>query len=273
MVMNGGLLTAVKLPEVGREELLSVLSERLRSLASGLDAHVLLGGVTGNGFVAISIQGSDNEFFTELIKRELGLAPSNLREIEINDNLKAYARRINARRQSIEVEIGPASTDLKSEITREALTAQLCDGRNMPVDLIARTYCIQEGVPILARITSIDPERGEIEAWFSDDQIARFEQWRRERFHRIIAVGGSQDKLREAIRLSKVERDIVKVEELAFTASSLVCKLGTDAPGIIAKIGPYVSNFKLHSFIPARVDRLRFGPIEPKQMPRRKSSP
>jgi hypothetical protein len=61
------------------------------------------------------------------------------------------------------------------------------------------------------------------------------------------------------MRLSKVERDIIEIEELAFTANSLVCKLGTEAPGIIAKIGRYISNFKLYAFLPERVDKLRTG--------------
>jgi len=103
----------------------------------------------------------------------------------------------------------------------------------------------------------VDPGRRQIEAWIADDQIARFEQWRRERFHRIIAIGGSQEELREAVRLSRTERDVIEIEGLSFTASSLVCKLGTEAPGIIAIIGRYISNFKLHTFLPERIDKLR----------------
>jgi hypothetical protein len=258
MIMNGKLVIAERIPHHAQKELMTVFKTRILKLSSGLDVSVQLG-VTGNGFVNAEIQGSDSEFFVELIKREMGLAPRSLSEIEVDDNFKAFVNVINTKRQSIEVEIGPVSTNVKSEIVREALIAQLCDGKNIPIDEVAQTYCIQEGTPILVRIRSINPERRQIAAWISDDQVARFEQWRRERTHRIIAVGGPHEKLKEAIRLSKVERDIIQIEELSFTANSLVCKLGTDAPGIIAKIGHYMSEFKLYAFLPERPDKLRTG--------------
>jgi hypothetical protein len=66
------------------------------------------------------------------------------------------------------------------------------------------------------------------------------------------------------MRLSKVERDVIELEELAMTAHCLVCKLGTDAPGVIAKIGRYISNFKLHAFLPERVEEFRTGLGEPR---------
>jgi hypothetical protein len=258
MVMNGKLAIAERIPHHAQKELMTVFKARILKLSSGLDVSVQLG-VTGNGFVNAEIQGSDSEFFVELIKRKMGLAPRSFSEIEVDDNFKAFVNWIDTKRQSIEVEIGPVSTNVKSEIVREALIAQLCDGKNIPIDRVAQTYCIQEGTPVLVRIRSINPERGQIAAWISDDQVARFEQWRRERTHRIIAVGGPHEKLNEAIRLSKVQRDIIQTEELSFTANSLVCKLGTDAPGIIAKIGHYMSEFKLYAFLPERLDELRTG--------------
>jgi len=256
--MNGKLSIAERIPRYAQKELMTVFKARILKLSSGLDVSVQLG-VTSNGFVNAEIEGSDSEFFVELIKRRIGLAPSSLSMIEVDDNFKAFVNLINANRQSIEVEIGPASTNVKSEIVKEALIAQLCDGKNIAVDRVAQAYCIQEGTPILVRIRCIDPERGQITAWISDDQVARFDQWRRERTHRIIAVGGSHEKLNEAIRLSKVQRDIIQTEELSFTANSLVCKLGTDAPGIIAKMGHYVREFKLYAFLPERLDKLRTG--------------
>jgi len=256
--MNGKLVIAERIPHHAQNALMPLFKAKIHRLSSGLDVTVQLG-VTSNGFVSAEVEGSDSEFFVELIKREMRLAPRNLSEIEVDDNFKAFVIGINAKRQNIEVEIGPVSTNIKFEIAREALIAQLCDGKSVPIDRVTQAYCIQEGTPILVRVTSINPARRQIEAWISDDQVARFEQWRCERFHRIIAIGGSQDQLREAMPISRVERDIIQIEELSFTANSLVCKLGTDAPGIIAKIGRYISEFKLYAFLPERVDRLRAG--------------
>ena len=254
--MNARLVIAERIPHDAQRKLMPLFKTRIDKLSVSLDVSVQLG-LTKDNFVSAEVQGTDSEFLIELIKRKMRLAPRNLSEIEVNDNLKAFVSGINKKRQSIEVQIGPIPTSVKCEVARDALIAQLCDGKDISVERVAQTYCLEEGVPTLVRITSVDPGRRQIEAWMSDDQIARFEQWRRERFHRIIAVGGSQEELREAIRLSRTERDIIEIEELSFTASSLVCKLGTEAPGIIALIGRHISNFKLHAFLPERIDKLR----------------
>jgi len=257
--LHSRLIVAERIPSSSQEANRPLLDERFRKLASGLEASAHVEGFARNGFVKVEIEGEDSEILTELIKRRLGIAPENASELEIDDNLKAYVIGTGRNGQSVEVEIGPDSLHLRCEITQQALMAQLCDGRAVPVDRISRTYCLQEGVPVLVRITHIDRHRRHLEAWISDDQIARFENWRRQRFHRIVAVGATQERLREAIRTCRVERDVIDVEELAFIANSLVCKLGTEAPGIIAKIGRHVGDARLYAFVPERLDELRTG--------------
>ncbi len=260
--MSAKLVTAERILHLDQEAFRAPLEARLGQLSRGLDVKVQVEGATGNGFVRIGVQGTDSEVFTELIRRKLGIAPREFSEVEVDDNLKAYVSKIDLKRQTIEVEMGPVSTHVKTVVAREGLVAQLCDGRDLPVDKIVGTYCIHEDVPVFVRITSIDRDRRRFEAWLSDDQIAQFDQWRRQRLHRIIAVGGFQDRLREAVRLSRVERDIAGMEELSLTAHSLICTLGTEAPGIIAKIGRYISDFRLHAFLPERADRCRSSVAE-----------
>ena len=251
------LVVAERIPSSSQEANKALLNERFRKLASGLEASAHVEGFTKNGFVKVEVEGEDSEVLGELIKRRLGIAPENASELGVDDNFKAYVTGIDQRGQSVEVDIGPASLHLGSEITRQALMAQLCDGRATPIDRIARAYCLQEDVPVLVRITRIDRDRRHLEAWISDDQIARFKNWRHQRFHRIIAVGATQERLRQAIRTCRVERDVIDAEELAFMASSLVCKLGTEAPGIIAKIGRHVGNTRLYAFLPEKIDELQ----------------
>lgn len=257
--MNGTVVIAEKIPLISSDRSQRIVEERLRKLGSGLNVSVHLEGFTSNGFPRVAVKGSDSEIYTELIKRKHGIAPTEASGIEVNDNFKAYTTGKDSKRQNIEVEIGPVSKHFRSEIVKEGLNAQLCDGKDIPLDRIVRTYCIQEGIPLFVRVTHIDIDRKRIEAWLSDKQANRFEEWRRQRFQRIIAVGGFRDKIREVTRFSGVERDVIDVEELAFMAHSIVCKLGTDAPGIIAKIGRHISGFKLYAFLPERVDRLRSG--------------
>jgi hypothetical protein len=53
-----------------------------------------------------------------------------------------------------------------------------------------------------------------------------------------------------AVRRVGLERDIVNIERLSLTSSILTCKLGTEAPGVISKLGPELSGARLYPFIP-----------------------
>ena len=100
--MNGRLVIAERIPHNAQKELMPVFKSKIDKLSSGLDVSVKLG-ISANGFVNGEVQGSDSEFFIELIRRKMGLAPQNLSDIEAHDNLKAFASTINTKRQSIEV--------------------------------------------------------------------------------------------------------------------------------------------------------------------------
>ena len=254
---NGVLVVAERISLSDQQEFTPLINERLRRLAEGLDASARVKGFTGNGFTRIQVEGSDSEVLTELIRRKLNVAAEDISQLEVDDHFKAYVKRINPKKQSLEVEIGPLSAHVKCEINEHALAAQLSDGRMVPIERTARTYCLHEGVPILTRITEIDRHRRQLQAWISDDQMDRFENWRRQRFHRILAIGDFRERICRAIRFSGVERDVIDIEELAFTTSCLVCKLGTEAPGIIAKIGRHIGKVRLHVFLPERLDEMR----------------
>jgi hypothetical protein len=49
-------------------------------------------GFTRNAFVKIRSHGSDSEILVEMIKRKLIVAPKDISEVEVDDNLKASWR-------------------------------------------------------------------------------------------------------------------------------------------------------------------------------------
>jgi len=57
-------------------------------------------------------------------------------------------------------------------------------------------------------------------------------------------------RLKKAIQITQLTRDIIRLDTLSFTSSFLTCKLGTDAPGVISKLGKELRHAKLFSFIP-----------------------
>ncbi|MFH0897452.1 MAG: DUF2110 family protein [Candidatus Bathyarchaeota archaeon] len=65
-----------------------------------------------------------------------------------------------------------------------------------------------------------------------------------------------------ALKRSGIQRDIAKVEELGFLEYSLLCKLGTDAPGVIKALGRYLPAVPLYAFSPRKVNRA-LGELSP----------
>lgn len=61
-------------------------------------------------------------------------------------------------------------------------------------------------------------------------------------------VGADKTQAENAVRVSGLQSDIVEVESLSLFVQSLVCKIGTDAPGVIAKIGGSLRGMGLKSY-------------------------
>jgi hypothetical protein len=55
------------------------------------------------------------------------------------------------------------------------------------------------------------------------------------------------------LRKTRHERDIVKIEYLGFLEHSVVCKIGTQAPGLIAALGPLLPRVPMYAFNSERV--------------------
>jgi hypothetical protein len=57
---------------------------------------------------------------------------------------------------------------------------------------------------------------------------------------------------------AKLDRDVIDVESLGLLEHALTCKLGTDAAGLIPKIGRILKNAKFAVFNPKRLTNLLF---------------
>jgi hypothetical protein len=56
-----------------------------------------------------------------------------------------------------------------------------------------------------------------------------------------------------AVKLSKSYRDIIKIDSLGTLEHVVLCKLGTDAIGLIPKLGRYLAEAVLVPFSPKKI--------------------
>jgi hypothetical protein len=243
------LLISEKIHGVKAEEAVDSLYQSLKEAASQLSVDFKVLGLTGRGWVELEISGVDEEVFFELIKRKFGLAPTSLENLSAGSILQGFIT--EAGENGLYIDIGvtsPATMDAVYPL--RVIQAQLADGKPLSLRKIVKRYCLYEGFPVEVRVRAIDVEESKVEVELSDEQAFYFRDWRLLPFERIIALGALQNQVQSAVRSSGVERDIILVENLSLTAHVLTCKIGTNAPGIIVKLGPRLKRTRLFAFTP-----------------------
>lgn len=73
------------------------------------------------------------------------------------------------------------------------------------------------------------------------------------RLDRIQVFDSSKREVEFAVRKANLDRDIISVERQTLTTQSVVCKLGTDAIGLIPKLGSILRRRELKPFLPKRI--------------------
>ena len=237
--------------KVSAKEFSAALEESLSKLRGELSASTKLVGLSGNGWAKVEIVGEDSEVTTEIISRELGRAQTDLSQIRVQENYYGIVDGVDA---DLSVDIGiekpkPLSVNLDSK----GLRAQLCDGKPLSCSEIAESYCIHPGTRLAVRITRLERDTSTLEAWLADSQIELFSQWITSHLERIQVFDCTRQSLENAIRKADLERDVISVEPNTLTTHSVVCKLGTDAIGLIPKLGSKLRKSELEPFLPRRI--------------------
>jgi hypothetical protein len=80
--------------------------------------------------------------------------------------------------------------------------------------------------------------------------------WRHTFLDRVIVLGAHREQIMIALTQSGVKRDIARVIELGFMEYALLCKLGTDALGVIKVLGRHLSEIPLYPFSPRKINSI-----------------
>ena len=138
-------------------------------------------------------------------------------------------------------------------IRPEVLRAQLADGKSLQVKHVTQDYCLLSGLRTSVRVTRLDADSRLVEGWLADGEINRLSLWITGHLDRIMIMDCFRHSVESAIRKARLERDIVDVQSITLTAHAAVCKLGTDAVGLIPKLGSLLRKHELSPFVPKRI--------------------
>jgi hypothetical protein len=225
------------------------LEKELKELKGELTASLTVDGFSRKGWAQIRVTGEDSEIVSELISSKFGLAHTELREMELPGVYEAEITGSNER--GLRFDVGLDSGPLNCVIPTSNLIAQLADGKPIHLGEVVECYCLYPGVRISVRIARTKDDA--IEAWLSDRQIDRLARWITTGLDRIQAFECYRQEAESAVLKTHSSRDVIAVESISLTLQSIVCKLGTDAVGLIPKLGHILRKQKLRPFIPKKI--------------------
>lgn len=254
MTTNLTLLQRVYGPR--KNVILRIFQDFLSKESSKLDVKVESIKITARGWLQIKLSGEDETVAANYLEKRFGRAKASMKEIDVPTTV--CGRIVGSGRvgYGIYVDIGISSPEpVDALISLNRLRAQLTDGKKLSVKEIIDLYGLYENLPLDVLVSKVDYGKREIEAELSARQRRTFLEWVGLKFDRVIILGVDYESVNYAIRKAEFGRYVLDIDTLGLMEHALVCKLGVDAPGIIAKVGRYLTRTPLYAFSPKKIKR------------------
>jgi hypothetical protein len=230
--------------------------EKLYSgLVSGLKVQLSFAGTTDRGWIQLEVSGEDETAALSLLDREVGLAPVSVDKLKKFSVVQGKVVFPNRSKDELYVDLGVFSPEIcDAVVSGRRLCAQLADGKEVPLQSLVELFCLYDNMPLEVKVAEDVGEGGKnVEAGLSEAQFSLFSGWVGCRFDRLVVLGSLFSDVERAVKLSRHFRDIIRIESLGVLEQVVVCKLGTDAVGLIPKLGRYLKSAVLVPFSPKKI--------------------
>jgi hypothetical protein len=236
---------------------LSFFTKLLESETSNLNLHFEILGKNDRDWIQLILSGEDAPVMVSYLCKTFGLAPLDFNEVHSSRYLRGKVVSSGKVGYGLYVDIGIDSPKhIDALIPLHKLRQQLAKNNQLSCRKILNLYCLYDNFPLEVYVTQLNRNLQTIEAEFSEKQVSIFKEWIELDLDRIIILGFTIDQVKKAVYKSGVQRDVAKVEELGLLEHMLVCKLGTNARGLITKLGPLLPRLSLRIFNPNEVRSL-----------------
>ena len=200
--------------EKAKKAFQATLKNKLKYLDVNITVHAYK-------WMKVTLTGKDEEFAANYLVSVYG-SPHKL---NVGDIVTGRLAHIDE--HSITVDVGSKfSTVLKGNFKHF--------GPGTPKQIASR-FGFVEHLPVEVRVTGIS------EVEFTKKQIDAFWKWKKGT-DRVTVNGATMGQIRSALKKTGHLRDAIQIEKLGTLEHSIICKKGTDAPGIISDIGPYLKS-------------------------------
>ncbi|MEM3458324.1 MAG: DUF2110 family protein [Candidatus Bathyarchaeia archaeon] len=233
---------------------LKYVNKFLENTLKGLKVEAKVCGVTRRGWVQVDVSGEDEQVALRYLADKVGLCPTHLKSIGKFSLLKGRIVNIDKRNDKISIDVGIFAPEIvDAMVPLQYLQAQLVDGRKVALQKIAQLYGFQENLPLMVKISNMDGESKEVETILSEKQLTQYRQWTKSLQDKLIILGVTLEEIQSALKTTGINRDVVNTEQLGLFEYAITCKLGTDAVGLISKIGKNLPTATLSVFNPKQI--------------------
>lgn len=236
---------------------LNQINDALKLPLEGLDVEAKILGTTAGRWVQMTLTGEDEGIATSYIAKEIGFCPTSLENVKTFSTLKGYVTNFEKSSEELRLDVGVFQPKIiNAAIPLRHLQAQLVDGRKIALRKIGELFGLCENLPINIKVASVNEEENHIEAELSAQQVEKYKIWQESLLDRLLVIGATLHEVKDTVEYANLNRDVISVEPLGMFEHALTCKLGTDAAGLIPKIGRTLKNAKIAVFNPKKLRKL-----------------
>lgn len=217
------------------------VDELLQEQFGDLDVEAKVVANPASKWVQVSLVGEDEVIAAAYAKKEIGTCPVSLDNIEVGAVLRGYVSKVDESRGQLTVDVGVFEPKVtQAAVPLAALRTQFSVAKDVGLKAIAEVYGIAEGMPINVKVTSKEAER--LTAELSSEQVEKLKGWQQSLLDRLIILRAPKELVTSTLERTHLDRDVIEVEQLGFFEFALTCKLGTDARGLVPRVGRYMRN-------------------------------
>jgi hypothetical protein len=248
------MTTLTLLTKINNDYQLKQIDKALKIAFEGLEVEAKVLGTVADRWVQIALAGEDEEIATNYVIKEIGLCPSNFGNVKKLSTLNGYISNLKKNGEELSIDAGVFEPKIvHATIPLRRLQAQLVDERKIALGKIAELFGLCKDLPVNVKVTRLNEEESHMEAELSSRQIRKYAVWRESLLDRLLVLGSPLHEITMTLEYARLDRDVIGVEPLGLLEHALTCKLGTDAAGLIPKIGRNLKSAKFAVFNPKRL--------------------
>lgn len=233
---------------------LKMAESQIQASCKGLEVTVRVAEATSRRWLQLNVSGEDEVAALNLLKKKFGIAPAYIKNIREGNIYTGKIIFSGKSRTEIHVDIGAfLPKHMIAAVSLQHLQSQLVDGKRLPLQRLSQLFCFLDNFPVEILIKGTHNEQRFFAAELSERQILLFSSWVASNLDRLVVLGAFPKTIENAVRASGHLRDIVEIENLGMLEHAIVCKLGTDAVGLIPRFGRLIPNAVFGVFSPTEI--------------------